>query len=130
MPLGADIHIITDHCKLTFNMLSTQHVLHWRLFIEEFHPTFHYINGADNIVADALSHLPIKASVEVKKIQPNVDLEYNAKVFSIKLDNESLLECLLHHPHLTDEKVFPLDYSLLHCQQLQDIGISINFFST
>ena len=121
MLLGADIHIYTDHRNLTFNTLSTQRVLHWRLFIEEFHPTFHYIKGADNVVADTLSCLPIKASVEVEKIQPNVDLEYNAEVFSIELDNESLLECLLHHPHLSNEIVFPLDYSLLRSRQLQDI---------
>ena len=121
MLLGADIHIYTDHHNLTYNTLSTQCVLRWRLFIEELHPTFHYIKGVDNVVADTLSRLPIKASVEVEKIQPNVDLEYNAKVFSIKLDNASLLECLLHHPHLPDERVFPLDYSLLRSQQLQDI---------
>ena len=113
MLLGADIHKYTDHRNLTFNTLSTQRVLRWCLFIEEFHPTFHYIKGADNVVADTLSCLPIKASVEVEKIQLNVDLEYNAEVFSIELDNESLLECLLHHPHLSDEIVFPLDYSLL-----------------
>ena len=40
-------------------------------------------------------------------------------MFSIELDNESLLECLLHHPHLPDEIVFPLDYPLLHSQQSQ-----------
>ena len=121
MLLGADIHIYTDHHDLTYKTLTTQHVLHWCLFIEEFHPTFHYFKGVDNVVADALSRLPIKASVEVEKIQPNVDLEYIAKVFSIKFNNESLLECLLHHPQLSDEIVFPLDYSLLHSQHLQDV---------
>ena len=40
-------------------------------------------------------------------------------MFSIELDNESLLECLLHHPHLPDEIVFSLDYPLLHSQQSQ-----------
>ena len=121
MLLGADIHIYTDHRNLTFNTLSTPRVLHWRLLIEEFHPTFHYIKGADNVVADTLSRLPIKSSVEEEKKQSNVYLEYNAEVFSYELNSESLLECLLQHPHLTDEIVFPLDYSLLRSQQLQDI---------
>ena len=34
--LDADIHIYTDHCNLIYNTLSTQFVLHWCLFIEEF----------------------------------------------------------------------------------------------
>ena len=72
-------------------------------------------------MADALSRLPIKPSVEVDRIQPDVDPDYNAKVYSIELDNESLLECLLHHPQLTGEIFFPLDYPLLGSQQLQDI---------
>ena len=73
MLLGADIHIYTDHHSLTYNIFSTQHILHWHLFIEEFHPTFHYIKGVDNVVADALSHLPIKALSEVDLIQHDVD---------------------------------------------------------
>ena len=67
-------------------------------------------------MTDALSRLPIKPLAEVDRIQPDVDPEYNAEVFSIKLDNESLLECFLHHPHLPDEIVFPLDYPLLRIQ--------------
>ena len=46
-------------------------------------------------------------------LQHDIDPEYNAKVFSIELDNEPLLDCLLHHPHLPDEIVFPLGYPLL-----------------
>ena len=113
MLLGADIHIFTDHCNLTYNTLSTQHALHWHLFIEDFYPTFHYIKGVDNVVADALFPLPIEALSEVGMLQHDVDPEYNSEVFSIDLDNEPLLECFLHHPHLPDEIVFHLDYPLL-----------------
>ena len=86
-----------------------------------FHPTFHYIKGVDNVVADALSCFPIEALSEVGMIQHDVDPDYNAEVFSIELDNDSLLECLLHHLHLSDEIVFPLDYPLLRCRKLQDV---------
>ena len=45
-------------------------------------------------------------------IQHDVDPEYNAEVFSIELDIEPLLECLLHHPHLPDEIVFLFGLSI------------------
>ena len=97
----------------------------WRIFIEDFHPTFHYIKGVVNVVADALSRRPIEASSEVGMIQHDVDPDYNAEVFSIELDNEPLLECLLHHPHLLpDEIVFPLDYPLLCSRQLKYVKIN------
>ena len=54
-------------------------------------------------------------------IQHDIDPDYNAEVFSIELDNELLLKCFLHHPHLPDEIVYTLDYLLLHSWQLQGI---------
>ena len=54
----------------------------------------------------------MEALSEAGMIKHDVNPEYNAEVFSIELDNESLLVCLLHHPHLPDEIVFPLDYPL------------------
>ena len=56
MLLGAVFHVYTNLKNLTHKLSSytTQCVLHWRLLLEEYNPTFHYIPGPKNIVADAL----------------------------------------------------------------------------
>ena len=41
--LCAVIHNHTDHKKLTYDTLTTLWVLCWQLFVEKYHPTFHYI---------------------------------------------------------------------------------------
>ena len=122
MLLGAVIHIYTDHKNLTYDTLTTQRVLRWRLFIEEFHPTFHCIKGIDNVIADAISRLPqcTESIVDTDLIQPNLDTDHNAEAFSLEFDNSTPLQCLLYHPVLPEEIIFPLEYSLLHIHQLQD----------
>ena len=59
--MGSLIHVHTDHKNLTHGLtnLTTQLILRWCLLLEEFNPTFLYKAGPDNVLADALSRVPM-----------------------------------------------------------------------
>ena len=57
--LGQKITVYTDHENLTYKQFNTNRVMRWRLLLEEFGPELVYIKGSKNIVADALSRLPM-----------------------------------------------------------------------
>ena len=65
MIFGYLIDIYTDHQNWTYDKaIRNSRVLRWRLLLEEFAPTFHYIKGKKNVVADALSRLPFSEVTE------------------------------------------------------------------
>ena len=55
--LGQKIVVHTDRKNLTCKNFNTERVMRWRLILEEYGPTLHYIKGERNIVADALSRI-------------------------------------------------------------------------
>jgi len=56
MVLGYPIEIHTDHKNwVTDKQINNAKVMRWRLFIERFAPTLHYVKGEENVVADAFS---------------------------------------------------------------------------
>jgi hypothetical protein len=126
MLLGADLQIYADHRNLTYQNLNSQCVLRWRLFLEEHTPTFHYIKGEKNVVADAFSRLPVKTIVGEKSVGPGAPT--TDSTFSIELDDPALLDCFLNHPPMEDIPYFPLDYREI--QQRQFTDGDLNAFET
>jgi hypothetical protein len=123
MLFGSDLHVHTDHRNLTFVNLTLQRVLRWRLYLEEFNPTFHYIKGSDNSFVDALSRLPsVSAPSLVEKSAHPLPSDPDTQSFSILMDAPDLLECFLNHPDPNDI-VFPLDYALLRQEQFNDLTL-------
>jgi hypothetical protein len=60
MILGYPIHVFTDHKNWTHDKNYTNaRVMRWRLMMEDYAPTIHYVKGEKNVVADTLSRNPI-----------------------------------------------------------------------
>jgi RNase H-like domain found in reverse transcriptase/Reverse transcriptase (RNA-dependent DNA polymerase)/Integrase zinc binding domain len=135
------LHIHTDHRNLTYSKLTSERVLRWRLYLEEFHPIFHYIKGEDNIVADALSRLPrhegedpfpsnnspLRSSCERSALadeqaSPGTSVDAQEFAFSI-LDDQEMLECFLNFPDVDHAHPFVLDFEHIRNGQQQDLAL-------
>ena len=104
MLLGSTINVYTDHRNLThrLSLFTTQRVLRWRILIEEFNPTFYYLHGSRNVVADALSQLPISEAAHLNAVPSTTPVHHiRDSLTSMFCDTtlmESLAECLLAMP--------------------------------
>ena len=115
--LGAELHVYTDHRNLTHSDLHTQRVLRWRMLIEEFAPTFHYVPGSTNVLADFLSRSNLSEGEEVKS---TFDNNSPTTEMFLLLDTSELVDCFLNVPMVN---VNPIDYTQLQQHQQQQANL-------
>ena len=92
----------TDHKNLLYVYENRACVLRWRFLIEEFGPEFKYIKGESNIIADALSRLPINDNSIPEEELTNDDLVERYDIEELPPD------------------VYPLRFDLISKEQRKD----------
>jgi len=110
--LGAKLNVYTNHLNLTHEItkFSTQRVLCWRLFWEEYGPQFFYKDGESNFKTDALSRVPTSRRERESKnhayhpflvLSPNSGQGDNPNdLDAFSFFHSELYACLQHYPEL------------------------------
>ena len=106
---GNKILAFIDHRNLTFDRLSSQRALRWRLLAEEFNLTLIYRKGATNVAADAISRLPLQHTEEPLAVK-----ELESKFYDSYFDTS--IQSILGPS-------FPLAFSEIHKHQQDDKSI-------
>ena len=114
-----ELHVYTDHKNMTYDKISSQRLLRWRLEIEEYGPQFHYIQGEKNVLADAFSRIPVEHSEllrdRLNKPEPTPD-----GFFSVTDDTE-LFDCFLNFP--SGIATNPLSLETIREEQITDTDL-------
>ena len=105
---GYEIIVYSDHKNLVHaaTVSESQRVMRWRLLLEEYGPDIRHIKGVDNVVADAISRLPMANDDE-----PSTD-----KV-------QSHMNELFNIGNRNNDNGFPLDLS--DVQRIQNLELNI-----
>ncbi|GFH58269.1 hypothetical protein CTEN210_14745 [Chaetoceros tenuissimus] len=132
MLLGAQIHIYTDHKNLTYKNISSQRMLRWRMYIEEFGPQLHFIPGEVNTCADYFSRMEVDNKIlEEKSNGPSTKRNLEESFFQdLIFDDLRLAECFANLPlsemfiNVAENAIFPLDYNRIALAQQQDMQLA------
>ena len=106
---GNKVLVFTDHRNLTFNRLSSQRTLHWRLIAEEFNITLIFRPGASNLAADAVSRLPLQDAEEPTAIT-ELEKKFYDTYFTLPIQS-----IITSH--------FPLQFNIIQQHQQKDSSL-------
>lgn len=109
--LGAPITVYTDHMNLVHTVEhANDRILRWRLYLEDFHPTFIHLKGQDNTIADGLSRAPLQE----RQTGPMTDAASSDLFFALDL--------FIFYPpdDPQDNTGYPMDFDTIAQAQDQD----------
>jgi len=109
---GYEIEVFSDHKNLVHaaTLSESQRVMRWRLILEEYGPNIKHISGKDNIVADAISRMPMANTNDIEESSTVEIRRRENELFTIANEDE------------TNENGFPLDLSSV--QKIQQIELN------
>ncbi len=116
-----EIHVYTDHRNNVFDNCTSQRVLRWKTFLDEYGIHMHHIKGEDNPLADALSRLHFDENI-LNRFEPqykNSGEDESQSFYSMAIDNDDLKCCFVNLP-LNQVAPFVLDYKRLRAVQMRD----------
>ena len=124
---GQKLIVHTDHKNILYGNLSNDRITRWRLFLEEYAPTFVHVKGVNNVVADALSRMdtentPLANGEELAMCMSHL---YRDESVEVPHPSDSMAMSYTFGPDdrdLEDEK-FPMRPRLIEHEQKKDKAI-------
>jgi len=110
--LGQTVIVHTDHKNLVYKNSSGERIMRWRLILEEFGPTWEYIPGEKNLVADALSRLETDNNQPPKE-PTTASQSLQAVAEALALEKEDL-----------PRNAYPLKFSTIQKYQQTDTNLA------
>ena len=108
---GYEVIVYSDHKNLVHaaTVSESQRVMRWRLLLEEYGPDIRHISGVENVVADAISRLPMAQNDENESSTSKIQRQMN-EMFNLEQDE-------------SNDNGFPLQLS--EVQRIQSIELEM-----
>jgi hypothetical protein len=99
MLLGAEIHIHTYHKNVLNVCDSSERCLQWILYVDEYSPILHYVEGPRNVIADTFSRLLRQDAMSALVGKKATTEDSELASYSL-FDDKAIFDCLVNLPCL------------------------------